>query len=71
MKQIGFSLKRKLTVAESRAEFSSSAFLYLAPQYCINTAGIQLRFFEKLANATYRAVDPPQVTFEVRERPHE
>jgi len=69
MKQIGFSLDRKLSVAESQAGFSSSASLYLAPQHCINTAGIRLRFFERLANATYRPVDPPQVKFELHEQP--
>ncbi len=68
MKQIGFSLNRRLGVSESTAEFGPSAFLYSAREHCISTSGVRIRMFEKLATGTYRPIDPPHVAFELRER---
>lgn len=67
---LGFTLDRKLAVAEAADEFFPTAYLYFNPKYCINMKQTQLKFFEK-KDGNYCPVDPPHVMFEVFEVPEE
>lgn len=67
---LGFTLNRKLAVAEAADEFFPTAYLYFNPKYCINMKQTRLKFFEK-KDGNYRPVDPPEVMFEVFEVPEE
>lgn len=67
---LGFTLNRKLSVAEAANEFFPTAYLYFNPKYCVNMKQTQLKFFEK-RDGNYFPMDPPQVMFEVFEIPEE
>jgi hypothetical protein len=66
---LGFTLNRKLAVAEAADEFFPTAYLYFNPKYCINMKQTRVKFFEKHKDGTYRPVNPPEVMFEVFEVP--
>jgi hypothetical protein len=66
---LGFTLNRRLLLAEASDEFFPSAYLYFNPKYCVNMKQTRLRFFEKEPSGHYRPVDPPQFMFEIFEIP--
>lgn len=69
MNRLAFSLNKPLSISEGPDDFFPTAHLFFNPKYCINMERTRVHFFEKLTEANYRPVNPPEGKFEVFEIP--